>query len=131
MSNLLDYLLYKPLLPKIEDFVPDPLYAWRPTLPVFHRPGSIVVAAHLSVVEPALAPLSGAEVIPAPWMAERKQIVFPKSKRKRLRKKFAKNPANFGDVPSTQILVIGRQYFMHPAQIAKMQQILDENRGSQ
>ena len=61
----------------------------------------------------------GFKIIESPHMADRVQVRFPRSKKRRIRKKWAKRPDNWRDVPWDHYLIahgLGGQTFvlMHP-----------------
>jgi hypothetical protein len=58
--------------------------------------------------------LHGLEVRQCPWMTVRKQVRFPRSKKRRMRKKWAKQHRNYATVPSTQIIQMMGVFYVHP-----------------
>jgi hypothetical protein len=127
MSDLFDYL--KPMMPKFEP--PEPPYSPRQMMyamqmPVIQRPHALVKCGLDTSLLPSL------EVRTSAYLTERKQVVFPKGKRKRIQKKFRKNPANWADVPSEKIMVMGTMVMMHPATLEILKAELETvNHGSQ
>lgn len=67
---------------------------------------------------------TGLKIFPDRYMTERKQTRFPRSKKIRIRRKWAKNPKNWGEVPSTKIYRLEDCLIMHPAMIKKLQRKL-------
>jgi hypothetical protein len=67
---------------------------------------------------------TGLKIFPDRYMTERKQVRFPRSKKIRIRRKWAKNLKNWGEVPSTKIWRMGDCLIMHPAMIEKLQRKL-------
>jgi hypothetical protein len=58
--------------------------------------------------------LYGFQVRQCPWMTVRKQVRFPRSKKRRMRKKWAKQQRNYATVPSTEIIQMMGAFHMHP-----------------
>lgn len=56
----------------------------------------------------------GVQIITSPRLVESRQFRFPRSKKKRIRKKWMRRSANFKNFPSRTILQIGGQWVMHP-----------------
>lgn len=67
-----------------------------------------------------LDPLYGFEFISDNTMADRVQFKFPKSKGKRIRKKWRRRACNFKYVPKPDIYQIGRRFIAHPTIIAQL-----------
>lgn len=64
----------------------------------------------------------GYELRPNIYMADRKQVHFPRSKKKRMRRKWAKQPKNYRDVPKPDVYLIDGRYLVgHPATLAKIE----------
>ena len=58
------------------------------------------------------------EIISSPYCIMREQIRFPRSKRKRIRKKWSKNESNWGDVPKI-FLIDNNDFFKNPMEIRR------------
>jgi len=57
----------------------------------------------------------GMPVYSSPYATTRAQFRSPRSKKKRMRKKFAKKPENFREAPAAYMMTEqGRQMVMHP-----------------
>ena len=68
--------------------------------------------------------LYGFEVRQCPWMTVRKQVRFPRSKKRRMRKKWAKQRRNYATVPSTEIIQMMGVFHMHPETWQKLKRKL-------
>ena len=67
----------------------------------------------------------GIQIIEAPWMVDRRQVRFPRSKKKRIRRKWARDPRNWRMFPKTEIYEIqGGVVFMHPDVAAELRKRL-------
>ncbi len=55
----------------------------------------------------------GISVVESSYAIERKQFKFPRTRKKRIEKKWRKNPKNFKDSPGAY-LVNGRTLYAHP-----------------
>jgi len=68
---------------------------------------------------------NGLHVILDQNMFDRVQVIFPRSKKKRIQKKFSKNQKNYKNVPKDYILQIGNDsLIMHPVVWEKLQREL-------
>lgn len=54
------------------------------------------------------------------------QVRFPNSKKKRIRKKWAKQPRNWGQVPNPKYFVTNQTLFIHPSEARKMRRFLQD-----
>lgn len=81
-----------------------------------------------SPFNPGLGLLMGMRLITAPSMGETRQYRFPRSKKKRIRKKWAKRRQNYRFEPSTQLLINHekREIYGHPTVIEKLIQAMKE-----
>jgi hypothetical protein len=71
--------------------------------------------------------LPGIQIIEAPWMTDRRQIRFPRSKKRRIQQKWAKDPRNWRSFPKSEIYEIqGGIVFMHPDIAAELRKRLKE-----
>lgn len=60
-------------------------------------------------------------------LVERKQVRFPRSKRRRIRKKWSKRMENWRESPSPYIYqLMGRTLVMHPAMLVRLREVLDQ-----
>ena len=66
-----------------------------------------------------LSPLGGFPVICEPLMARSEQYRFPRSKKRRMRRKWAKQKRNYRDVPLSPCRV-GNTIYMHPITFAEL-----------
>lgn len=64
--------------------------------------------------------LSGVRVYSSPHMADRKQVRFPRTKKRRIRKKWAKRPENYKTIPWDKVYQMGDAIYAHPAMIEKL-----------
>lgn len=74
----------------------------------------------ISTLGAAFAAIWGTQFIPSPYMADCKQFRFPKSKKARVRKKWAKRTENWRMVPWPHLMQMGNTFLGHPATIAKV-----------
>lgn len=58
-------------------------------------------------------------------LVERRQVRFPRSKKRRIRKKWAKRASNWAVRPDPSVYMVGRDAFGHPAILAKIANIMD------
>ena len=66
------------------------------------------------------------DLIGSPHVLSRQQVRFPRSKRKRIRKKWAKQEKNFALRPSNKIYYIGqRTCVIHPELLKEIRRIID------
>lgn len=77
--------------------------------------------------------LDGIRVMSTPWMCDRIQTRFPKSKKKRIRKKWAKNPKNYSNVPWKKGYVVDDPLFgggpilhIHPQMLEELTKRIQE-----
>ena len=54
------------------------------------------------------------EVIKSPYLADRVQVRFPRSKKKRIRRKWVKDSRNYEMVPWDEVYVVNGHLVMHP-----------------
>ena len=73
--------------------------------------------------------LIGFRIITEEYMADRKQVKFPRSKKRRIRKKWAKNPANYEWIPWDRVYQMGGTLVMHPMMLVKLKKVLNENQS--
>lgn len=59
------------------------------------------------------------------FMCERKQVRFPRSKRKRIRRKWAKQAKNYRDVPLKTIYQLGDKLIGHPETLRRLSTEVD------
>lgn len=76
----------------------------------------------MDILKGELGNIFGIKVISSPYATTREQFKFPRSKKKRIRKKWAKNykynNEYFKDVPG--IWIVGRNIIGHPTIIYKL-----------
>ncbi len=77
--------------------------------------------------------LDGIRIMSTPWMCDRIQTRFPRSKKKRIRKKWAKNPKNWSNVPWKQGYLVADPLFgsdpvlhVHPQMVEELAKRLQE-----
>lgn len=58
--------------------------------------------------------LGGMDVVVSPYCSTREQVKFPKTKKRRIRKKWAKRSENWVDVPWDYAIQMGGQLICHP-----------------
>jgi hypothetical protein len=59
---------------------------------------------------------AGMPIYQSPLLIDSRQVRFPRSKKRRIRKKWSKDKRNYKDFPSDNILVAGGSaIFIHPA----------------
>ena len=68
------------------------------------------------------------EFIGNQYMYDYVQVRKPRSKKKRIQKKWRKNPANYQMVPWTTMYQFGQQIIAHPQKIQELRQSLDSDR---
>ena len=70
--------------------------------------------------------LAGFKVLTNPYMAttEYRQVRFPRSKKRRIRRKWAKQAKNFRTVDVANVFAMGNTLVMHPATLEKLKEKL-------
>lgn len=63
---------------------------------------------------------SGYTIITSPMMGDRRQVRFPRSKKKRIRKKWRKNPKYWATIPWEKAVRQGNVLIMHPILAQRM-----------
>ena len=63
--------------------------------------------------------ITTSKFITDPYLSDRVQYKFPRSKKKRIRKKWAKNPKNWKNVPKLETYQIGDTLIMHPEMLSE------------
>lgn len=76
-------------------------------------------------------PFDGFEVYESEFLVVRKQTKFPRSKKKRIRKKWAKQDKNWTTTPLPTMIRMGFKLFAHPATIARLKKEINEENRSQ
>lgn len=76
----------------------------------------------MSIFNPATL-VSGLRIITNPYMADRVQVRVPRSKKRRIRKKWAKRPENYKIVPWDKAYQIGDVVYMHPSMAEKLRRL--------
>ena len=64
--------------------------------------------------------LNGLHFYSAKWLAVREQYRFPRSKKKRIRKKWRRNERNWHTVPQRRIYRVGNCIYAHPVVIDEL-----------
>ena len=67
-----------------------------------------------------IMPLVGIRIIPDSNMVERIQTRFPRSKKKRVQKKFRKDAKNWATKPMMMCYQMGDMMIMHPALLGQL-----------
>lgn len=62
----------------------------------------------------------GIEMVPNSLLADRRQTRFPKSKSRRIRRKWTKRQSNWSMVPRMSYYMMGNQLIAHPSMIEKI-----------
>ena len=66
------------------------------------------------------------QIIESPHLTITKQFRFPKSKRRRIRKKWQKDSKNFRTVPRTDFLILNNAIICHPLMARKLRKTLQK-----
>lgn len=74
--------------------------------------------------------IAGLKVVIDPGLSERKQIRFPRSRARRIQKKWRKRESNFRHVPRTEIYKVGDKLIMHPETYECIKRLV-RDRGAQ
>ena len=74
--------------------------------------------------------LFGLKVITDIYMVDRKQVKFPRSKKKRIRKKWAKNQDNYRWIPWDKVYQMGDTLIMHPSMLEKLKKQLNNDNNN-
>lgn len=72
------------------------------------------------------SPFTGIKLVADPWMFDRVQFRFPRSKKKRIRKKWAKDQKNYKNVPWDKVYKIGDTFIMHPTLLDQVRKACDD-----
>ena len=75
--------------------------------------------------------LFGIKVIVNENMADWKQVKFPRSKKRRIRKKWAKDRKNYRLIPWETVYQMGDTVVMHPMMLARLKKELDKRNENQ
>ncbi len=69
----------------------------------------------------------GVEIVPSRWLptTERRQVRFPKSKRGRIRKKWAKQQKNWAEAPVHRVVILDGKVFASEATVEALRLNLD------
>jgi len=78
-----------------------------------------------SVFPNFLGQLAGIKVFVDPHLQDRIQFRFPRSKKKRIRKKWAKQERNYKRIPSKSIYKIGDAIYVHPILYEQLKKTLE------
>jgi len=71
-----------------------------------------------------LQTFTGYQILESNIMTEYKQVRFPRSKKKRIQKKWRKRPANYAHVPMQYALKYDNTLLMHPDLARKLEAII-------
>lgn len=96
----------EPMVKMSDWFPPVPLH------PVVERPNTLY---GFKIVE-----------IPAMEIEKRVQFRFPKSKKRRIRKKWSRRSENWKDVPQSGILMVNGTIFIHPLRMTELRAQLEQ-----
>ena len=77
-----------------------------------------------------MSSISGYRIVESLYLVKPIQVRFPRSKKKRMRKKWAKNPRNFTNKPSNEFLVSGDMIVGHPALVAELRRQMKDRSQS-
>ena len=69
--------------------------------------------------------LADARIVVSPMMCDRKQIRFPRSKKRRIQKKWRKRPGNWVNIPWQHAIKSGDIYLVHPAILSQLHAALE------
>ena len=69
-------------------------------------------------------PFDWIQFIEAPWMTNRVQFRHPRSKKKRIRRKWAKDPRNYCMKPWDKFYQMGDTIYAHPVKIEQLKREL-------
>lgn len=74
--------------------------------------------------------LMGPRFIADPALTEYKQVRFPKSKRKRIQKKWRKCLSNYAHVPSEAVYQVGFDVIAHPTTLYRIRREIEKGKPS-
>jgi hypothetical protein len=69
--------------------------------------------------------LGDLEIVECALMADRVQVRFPRTKKKRIRRKWAKQEKNYRSVPWQKAYRVGGTLYMHPQSAARLRRAVD------
>jgi len=72
-----------------------------------------------------LLPYGGLQFVEQPWLSINEQVKFPRSKRKRIRKKWRKNPKYWRKRPDPSVYRMGNMIVGHPIMIRRIKRELE------
>lgn len=67
---------------------------------------------------------SGLRIVESVLLCDRKQVKFPRSKKRRIRRKWAKRDSNFIELPKREILKYGDTLVCHPMIAAEVRKAI-------
>jgi len=70
--------------------------------------------------------LYGFKIIDSFAMRDKIQFRFPRSKKKRIRKKWAKQNKNYKFIPKQEMLIMGNQIICHPIIAQQIRDVVEE-----
>ena len=65
--------------------------------------------------------LFGYKIVTSPIMVDRFQFRFPRSKKRRIRKKWSKRYENYKTAPKEEVFIIGDSIICHPSMAVKIE----------
>jgi len=77
----------------------------------------------------ALGMIAGMEVFESELVLDYKQFRFPKSKKRRIKKKWTKREVNWRNFPGKKALIFNNKMFVHPETYKKIQEAVNESDG--
>lgn len=69
----------------------------------------------------------GMPIVTSFHLTETIQFRFPKSKKKRIRKKWSKNESNYRLAPSSNLYITNNTIYMHPETRKKIHKLMENN----
>ena len=69
----------------------------------------------------------GLKLVSDHHMADRKQVTFPRSKKRRIRKKWAKQAKHYKWIPWDTMYRMGNTIFLHPSKLAELKKTLSNS----
>ena len=75
--------------------------------------------------------LGGLRLVSNPQMCDHKQVRFPRSKKRRIRRKWAKNQKNWKDIPQSNYYICNGSIIAHPEIIEQLKEQLKDVRIQQ
>ena len=79
----------------------------------------------MATVAEKLFVLGGLRIVETPFLTVRKQVRFPRSRKRRIQKKWRRNFKNWGDVPGPSYLLNDDTIYMHPDSAKRLRSKID------